>query len=170
MLSTKRTLHSLLLKFAVLVLVSLVISGCGFQLKQSAAIPASFGPASISGTDKHSTLYKAIKNVLKQSGISLTETAARHKIIINQVTNDRRVLSVRTTGKASEYDLTKTLIFSVIDSLGNIIIDAHKLTTNRSYTVTNTDVLGSGLEEDDLKIRMERDLVDRMFRVIAAKM
>lgn len=171
MSSPFKTQHFLLLKLVVLLIVSLLISSCGFQLKQSAAIPAYFGPASIEGVSRHSSLFKAIKTALKQSDITLTDsTTANHRIVIGHTGSDRRVLSVNTTGKVSEYELTKTLTFSVSDKTGNEFIEEYKLSANRSYTVTSTDALGSGLEEDDLHIRMERDLVDRMFRYIAAQM
>ena len=159
------------MKFAAILIVSLILSGCGFQLKQSAAIPTSFGPASIEGADKHSTLYKAIRNTLKQSSIPLTDSkSATSKIVIQNLTNDRRILSVGSSGKVSEYDLTKTLSFVVLDNSGNAVIETRKLSVNRSYTVSSTDVLGKGLEEDDLNIRMEQDLVDRMFRYIASQL
>jgi len=41
---------------SLILLLAVTLASCGFQLKQSAAIPASFGPVSIAGINQYSDL------------------------------------------------------------------------------------------------------------------
>ena len=153
---------------SLILLLAVTLASCGFQLKQSAAIPASFGPVSIAGINQYSDLYKTIKTALKQSDIQISESG-NHHISISNVTKDRRVLSVDTFGKVAEYELFKSFSFSVSDNAGNKVIESQTLATQVSYTVSSTDILAKNQEEDDLNRRMEEKLVDQMLRYISNK-
>jgi len=154
-----------------LLLLTVMLSGCGFQLKQSPQLPAGFGPASIEGVNQFSDLYKAIARKLKQSSIQLAteKNLANNRIVIRKVENKKRVLSVGTDIKVSEYELTKSLRFMVLDMTGNQVIEPQTISTSSSYSVSSTDVLGKGLEENDIHRRMEENLVDRMFLSISSQ-
>ena len=159
------------LQSVLLILFIASLTGCGFQLKQSAAIPASFGPVSISGIAPYSSLFKSMRNAMRQSSVEVISESdsANHKILIKNARSDRRVLSVDSDGKAAEYELTQSLTFSVTDSSNNVLIEPQKLSVNYFYTSSRNDVLSDNTEEDDLKLRMENNLVDRMLRIISAQ-
>jgi LPS-assembly lipoprotein len=152
------------------ILLSLLVVGCGFHLKQSAQIASSFGPVSVEGVGTQSSLYKAIRNILKQSDIKIVDSAAAsNRIIISGIKYDRKVLAVGSNGKVSEYELIRSLNFSVINSSNERTIDNQPLAVNRYYTVNTSDVLSDDFEEQDLQRLMDEELADRMFRYIGAK-
>jgi LPS-assembly lipoprotein len=153
------------------ILLSLaMLAGCGFQLKQSVPLPADFGPVSIEGVNTFSSLYKAIQTQLRQSSIDVvSDGTASHRIVIKNFKNERRVLSVGPSGKVSEYELIMTLTFMLLDGNNNTVTEPQTISTNRSYTVTPNDLLGKNLEEEDIVLRMEQSLVDRMFRYLSSK-
>lgn len=157
-----------LLPLLSIVTLALLLSACGFQLRQSAPMPASFGPVAISGTDEFSTFHQVIRRNLRQLDIPLASqgSSANHRIKV-RLKSKRRVLSVGGSGKVSEYELTKTLNFNVLDAAGNEVIESQTLSASKAYTVDRNDVLGDTIEEDDVKLRLEEDLVDRMFRFIS---
>ena len=151
--------------------LNLGLTGCGFQLKESAAIPPGFGPVKVQGVNEYSSLYKAVKNTLRQSSIQIAaDETARHTLLIQQVNNERRVLSVDSAGKVAEYELIKTLAFRVLDSNGNEVVEEQRISSNQSYSVSSTDTLANNLEEEDIIRRMEASLVERMFRFIAGRL
>ncbi len=157
-------------RFLLSLLLTVSVIGCGFHLKQSASIAASFGPVSIEGTGTQSDLYRAMRNILKQSDIQITGAdAAANRIVISNEKNERKVLSVGSNGKVSEYELIKSLAFSVIKADGTRSIEAQNLAVNRFYSVNDTDVLSEDFEERDLRRLMDEELADRMFRYIGAK-
>ena len=158
------------LRFHALLLGLLLLAGCGFQLKMSAQLPASFGPVSIEGIGSGSTLYRSIKNILRGSDIRIVEAAeANNRIIVRQTKNDRKTLSVDANGKVSEYELIRGIDFSVIDNSGNTTIENQSLIVSRYYTVNNDQALSDDIEEADIRRLMDEELADRMFRYISAQ-
>ena len=157
--------------FLVFFLLSLSLAGCGFHLKENAAIPASFGPVNIKGISSYSSLYRIVRNALRQSSIQIVEDdTAAHSLVIRIAKDERRVLSVDETGKVSEYELIKTLAFRVLDRNGNEVIEEQQISLNTSYSVSSDDTLAKNLEEEDVRRRMDEYLVDRMFRYIANRL
>ena len=113
-----------------------------------------------------------IRNNLRQSSVEVVsdKTAANHTIAISKNRDERRVLSVASSGKVGEYELIKILSFAVYDNSGTKVIDTQTLSANRFYTVSGSDVLEDDREEADIKQQMEADLVDRMFRQITNRL
>ena len=150
-----------------LLIFSLV--SCGFQLRQAASLPASFGPVSIQGVGKLSNFYKSIRNALKQSSIDIVEDGSANNIIaIKNYNRDRKVLSVGSDGKVSEYELISTASYQVIDNTGQALYPAETFSVSRYYTVSSNATLSDDLEEADIYERMEQSLVNQIFRHITA--
>lgn len=171
MLTTKQSPIRINFYLGLLLLLSITLASCGFHLKQSAAIPTGFGPVSIAGISEYSSLYKIIRNALRQSDIQIVnDDTANHTVVISNLKNERHVLSVNSAGKVSEYELIKTLTFRVLDRNGRDITDPQTISTNRAYSVSsNTETVGESLEEADIYLSMEEALVDRMFRYISGR-
>ena len=145
------------------------ISSCGFQLRQAASLPASFGPVSIQGVGKLSGFYKSMRNALRQNSINIVQDgSANHTIVINNYRRDRKVLSVGADGKVSEYELISTASYQLLDSSGQVLYPAESFSVSRYYTVSSNETLSDDLEEADIYERMEQSLVDQIFRHITA--
>jgi len=159
--------HYIFYALLALMLTSL-LAGCGFQLKQRSALPASFGPVSIQGVSTFSSLYRALRSALRQSSINIVEdTAASHSIHIKP-SRERKVLSVNAAGKVSEYELIQRLNYHVTSSSGTMLIDSTRLSRSSYYTVSSTEVLGDSTEENEVYKRLEEDLINQMFDQISA--
>ena len=144
------------------------LASCGFQLKQSSPLPASFGPVSIQGVGKFSSFYKTVRNALRQSSIIIVEaSAANHTLDISPV-RERKVLSVNAAGKVSEYELISRLKYRVTSSGGSALIEPTTLSRSSYYTVSTNEILGDSTEENDVYQRLEEQLVNQMFDQISA--
>ena len=144
------------------------LASCGFQLKQRTSLPASFGPVSIQGVSTFSPFYRAVRSALRQSSINIVEdTAASHFIHISP-SRERKVLSVNTAGKVSEYELIQRLNYRVTSSNGTTLIAPTRLARSSYYTVSSTEVLGDSLEENEVYKRLAEDLINQMFDQISA--
>ncbi len=161
-----RKIHYLLI--SLLLIASL--ASCGFQLRESVAIPEDFGPVKIQGISEFSTIYKAVRNALRQSSIEITQDdSANHILVINRVRNERRVLSVDSSGKVAENELIKSFTFQLLDRDGNSVTEPQTISTNRSYAVPETAGLGTALEDQEISRSMEESLVERMLRYLAGR-
>ena len=78
---------------------------------------------------------------------------------IRKNSGSRRVLSVSSEGKVSEYELYQTLEFKVRDAAGRELLAPQYLELTRDYLFEKEDVLGKSNEEEILRRDMHRDLV-----------
>jgi LPS-assembly lipoprotein len=158
---------STLRHFILFALLAVSLAGCGFQLKQSSTLPASFGPVSIDGISKFSTFYKTVRNTLRQSSIKIVEAGESNHTIHITPSRERKVLSVNTRGKVSEYELIQRVTYRVT-STGSTLVAPTTLSRTTFYTVSNSEVLSDTTEEEDIYDRLEQQLVNQMFDQISA--
>jgi len=145
----------------------LSLASCGFQLKPSTSLPASFGPVSIQGISKFNPFYRTVHNALRQSSVNIVEsTAASHTIYVSS-SRERKVLSVNTAGKVSEYELIQRLKYRVTRADGTTLTGPTTLSRSSYYTASTTEVLGNATEEVDIYKRLEEQLVNQMLDQIA---
>ena len=148
--------------FILCSMLVLSLASCGFQLKQSTSLPASFGPVSIQGISKFNPFYRTVRNALRQSSVNIVEsTAASHTIHISS-SRERKVLSVNTAGKVSEYELIQRLKYRVTRADGSTLTSPTTLSRSSYYTASTTEVLGNATEEVDIYKRLEEQLVNQM--------
>ncbi len=154
--------------FIIYTLLALLLSSCGFQLKQSSTLPAAFGPVSISGVGKFSSFYRTVRNALRQSSINIVQesTAANHSIYLSP-SRERKVLSVNAAGKVSEYELIQRLTYSVTAADRSTLIEPVTLSRSSYYTVSADQVLGDTTEENEVYQRLEEQLINQMFDQIS---
>jgi LPS-assembly lipoprotein len=151
--------------FYLLLVISL--ASCGFQLKQSASLPTSFGPVSVDGISKFSSFYKSLRNALRQSSINIVDqAAASHSIKLNP-SREKKVLSVDAGGKVSEYELILRLTYQVSSDGDTVKTHSRTISTSTFYSVSNTEVLGDSKVEEDIFKRLEERLVDQMIKQIS---
>ena len=163
-------IHQFIFYALLALLLSSTLASCGFQLKQSANLPSSFGPVSIKGIGRFSSIYRTVRSVLRQSSIDIIdETAANHTIHIKP-SRDRKVLAVNSAGKVSEYELIQRLDYRVTSSSGHTVITPVTLSRSSYYTVSGTEILGDSAEEDDVYSRLEEQLINQMLEQISASL
>ena len=160
-----------IINYLLISLLLASLASCGFQLRESVAIPENFGPVKITGISEFSTMYKAVRNALRQSSIEITHdnSTANHILVINRVRNERRVLSVDSSGKVAENELIKSIHFQLLDRDGNSVTEPQTISTNRSYAVPESAGLGTALEDQEISRSMEESLVERMLRYLAGR-
>jgi len=142
------------------VLVALV-SACGFHLRGDVQLAPPLSRIYIQGGDPYDPLVRDWTRALATAGSAVVADAKEATAILQIIANrgDRRVLSVRATGKAQEYELYQTLEFRVRDPAGRELLAAQRLELTRDYLFDPTDVLGKASEEETLRRDMRRDLV-----------
>jgi LPS-assembly lipoprotein len=149
---------------------SLLIVGCGFHLKGSANLPASMEKTYIKGQSS-TILLRNLRASLKASGVNVVDTVKDATAIldINRETEDRRVLSVSSAAKVSEYELSYAVTFSVYRKDGAVIVPAQTIRQTRDYNFDENAVLSKSDEESLLRKEMKRDAVSSIMRRIEAR-
>jgi LPS-assembly lipoprotein len=148
-----------------------VLSGCGFHLRGSGALPAEMSVTYIQSGNPFSSLVDDFADALRSSGAQVTEERDKATAVLRILENDRgrEVLSVNTSGKVLEYQLWQTVRFSVATMENLPVVEPQTVTLRRAYLYSSTDVLGSEREKEAVRSTLQRNLVHMaMLRVAAA--
>ncbi len=155
-------------RYLAVVLMALLLSACGFQLRGAANMPPVMQQTYLSGLSEYNEFAREIRRALEGSGISVLSSPdnATAELTIVESSTDKRVLSVQasgqSTGKVEEYELHHRLVFKVKAKDGRTLLEPQKLEVTRDYLFDKNDPLGKSGEEVAIREEMRRDLIQLM--------
>ena len=137
------------------------LSACGFHLRGQVQLAPQLSKVYIEGGSPYDPLVRDLTRALTGAGATVVEDPQSATAVLQILNNsgDRRVLSVRSTGKVQEYELYQTFTFRVRDAAGRELLAAQPLELTREYLFDVNDVLSTSNEEEALRRDMRRDLV-----------
>lgn len=97
---------------ALLMLLAISLTGCGFHLQHEAEVPTEFKTMSYASNDPYGRLSRNIKELLSDNKVTLANNDTSNKYptlkIIRESLN-RNTISIYQDGKAAEYQLVLTV-------------------------------------------------------------
>jgi LPS-assembly lipoprotein len=162
--------RSRLMRAILLLLVGVMLSACGFQLRGSSgqfnmpfhSIYLGFPETSPLGTELK-------RNLRGGDTVVVTEPAkAEAQFDVLAETRGKSILSLNSQGRVREYLLTYTLHFRVRDAKGAELLGPTEIALKRSITFNESQVLAKESEEALLYRDMQSDLVQQILRRLAA--
>jgi LPS-assembly lipoprotein len=153
----------------VLVLVSL-LQACGFHLREGVELPAVLESTYLESKDLYSGIATELRLELQSAGADLTEQLddATGVVKILNERSQRRVLSVGSAGRASEYELFEEVSFVLEDPQGNVLLEPQTLRMTRDLVFDDTQLLGKVSEAEVIRRQMQRDLARQIITRIRA--
>lgn len=155
------------MRSALALALALLLAGCGFQLRGTAALP-------------FDTLFVPPANVpgvaldLKRSIQSGTHTAvvddpkkAQAILEFSQETREKEILSIAANGRVREFQLRYRVAFRVHDGKGGEFLPLNTVQLTRDVTFNDSDVLAKESEEQLLYRDMQFDMVQQIMRRLA---
>lgn len=142
-------------------LLLVLLTGCGFHLRGAYQLPASMAKTYIQAANQNSEFIRSLKRRLKANEIILVENIEDATAIlkVSSETQDKRILSVDSKGRAREYELSYAISFNVQASNSDFSVDRQTLKLQREFLFDTEDVLGKGREESTLIKDMQQDMV-----------
>lgn len=119
----------------------------------------------IAGAD-NSPLYYELESALLAAGGQVVDTvqSATATLTIHSERYSRRVLSVDSVGRASEYELSLHVAYSLNSADGEPPAGRDEVTLLRDYRFDPDNVLASGGQEEMLRNEMRRYAVRQILR------
>jgi len=151
-----------LLNYAFLILMSINIVSCGYQLRGVDEL--TFKTISITGGSPSFT--KILNKKFKQSGIKINvENAEKYVEIIND-TYSKVILSLSSAGKVQEYKITYKVSFRVkLKESG--WGDPINIEAKRDYTYDDKNIIAKTEEESRIIKGMQEQLIRNMITQIS---
>ncbi len=146
-------------KFISLILVcnlSFVLTSCGYQLRGSVDTAGLDNIRILS--DSRNSISKILEkkfSINRQSNITNTSKYPAIKII--NITSKKRQLSVNSSGRVDEYEISKTLRYQFIFSEDNKIVGSIK--ASASYDFNESQMQGTKEKESITNNNIDRTLV-----------
>ena len=161
MIRATRTLFTL-----TLIAASLLLEGCGFQLRGALELPQDIRSVQVTAP---LPLKNDILAILESGGVDTAAADADARITVDSERFSRRVLSVDpNTGKEREFELAYTISFGVARRDGTQVIENGIVNLLRDYIFDPEAVIGSSSEEGLLRDEMRRDAARQMLRRVEA--
>jgi LPS-assembly lipoprotein len=147
--------------------LSLLLSACGFQLRETAQLPPEMQNTQLLIDDEYSQLGRRVRILLEQAGVTLVnqDTAtAILEIPKNEVLTE--VLSIGDNARVREYRVTHTVQFRLMDPQGQELVPLQTIRQSRDISFDEQQILAVSREQEyvreDLANTLSRLLISRL--------
>jgi len=149
-------------------LLSIVLNGCGFQLRGNYLLAPELQTIEFSSVDKFGELTRLVKQHLTINDVNLVKTSDKPvpQMRILQDNLDRRTLSVFPNGQVAEYELIYTVRYQVL--IPGKEIQDFNFELNRDYQ-DDPDIALAKSRELSLMLReMRQEAANKILRDMAS--
>lgn len=151
----------------LLMLLALLLGACGFQLRGSAPMPFETLYMEAGGAAVGGELQRAIREG-SQARLVASPPEAEAVLQLFGEQREKRILSLSSSGKVSEYMLLYRISFRLRDRSGVEWAPAQTLELRRDFTFSDAQVLAKEQEEILLFREMQSDAVRQLMRRLSA--
>ena len=158
--------HRFIRLFAA-VAFAILLTGCGFQLRDDASLPPEMAKTQMIVNDEYSTLARRVRIMLEQNGVQFVsgdEATAVLEIPTNRVITD--VLTIGDNARVREYRITHTVEFRLVDADGREMISLQTLRQAREISFDEQEILAASREQEYLK----QDLAETLARLLVTRL
>lgn len=148
--------------------LSLVLAGCGFQLRGGASVPEAIQPLALKcAPPVPDQLCRALKDQLAQGNVDLSSEAEATAILqLSNFRQQRRASAVTARAAAAEYTLRQSVELEVISADQTPLVATERVNSAVTYRYDETNVLAKQREEDLLESELSQDLARQiLFRL-----
>ena len=150
----------------VLLVGSLLLSACGFQLRGLAQL--SFHNIYIQGSTL--SMSKELKKSLETNGVKVVTDSEDAELMLELLSEetDKRILSIGGDGKVSEYALSYQVSFRTRAATNPLWGEVQTVQTSRNFSYNDANLLGKADEEVMLISDMHKDAMRELLRRLTA--
>lgn len=166
---TRRPLRALAPVVLVLA-VSLVLSACGFQLRDALTLPPDLGPVKVVSVDRYSPLAESLAASLTRAGAvpATDETAPAAVLDLMSERWGDLPIALDAFGRSQEFSLRYAVIFELRRADGTVLVPQQAIELSRDYISAPTNAIGTEGEREVLVRELRREMSAAVLRRIDA--
>lgn len=152
------------------VMLALMMTGCGFQLRGSANLPSAMDSTRLELADPDSLFARELRLLLEANGARVVDDAAEGAAVLRIVREriSRRALTVSGNARVREYELVFELAFNLTGPGGERLVPTETLRLVRDFQFDEREILGASNEEDLLREDLRRAMASALIRRLEA--
>jgi LPS-assembly lipoprotein len=150
------------------VLLTVLLTACGFQLRGSYNLPWETLHINL---PENSELYFQIKRGIEAGSQTKVITDAKQasaSLVILRNDQHKSILSLSATGLVREFQLTRTFSYRIQDAQGKELLPMSQIVLQRDMTFDDTRIFAKEAEEVMILREMQTDIVQQLLRRLAA--
>ncbi|MEP6938823.1 MAG: LPS assembly lipoprotein LptE [Rudaea sp.] len=155
----------------VAVLVGGVLSGCGFHLRGNIRLAPALAHVRVTSTEQGTNVLKTnIEDALKRSGAAIEENSGDGvaEVRMTGVGLTTNVGSVGANARVNEFVMAYHVDLEILDGLGKVLQAKQALELSRRFTFDQTQAIGTGAQQEQIRREMMRDMTQAVVRKIDA--
>ena len=148
--------------------MSLMLTGCGFQLRGNIDLPSDLKQVSVV-SNKYSDLVKNLNQRFSNNNIQVVDKSDKdlYRVKIVSETFNRRQLSINISGRVNEYELIYNIIYQI--SSPNEKAKEEAMSLYRDYSFDENNIMGNTDREAQIKKEMTSNAASLIFTKLIAK-
>jgi len=152
-----------------LLVLPVILVGCGFHLRGAVEIPPELNPLYIQAAPA-SPVRRAIEVQLSGGAVQLAKGPASAKLVLRILSENQfsRVSTVDSSGKVLAYELHYLVRFDAVGKDGKERVPPQTLDLVRTFDNPDVEVLGKQLEEQQIYEDFATDAADRILMRLRA--
>ena len=162
-MTSRRTVSFLLLAGIVPLL-----SACGYHLRGEAALPPGMERVHVDSSDQFGPLKRNVEKALERSGAKIEPAAGDGiaEVNLTAVSLAPIVRSVSANAKVNEFTMLYHVELQITDGSGKVVVPKQVVEQSRVFTFDQTQAIGTGAEQDEIKKEMERNMTQVVMRKV----
>jgi LPS-assembly lipoprotein len=153
------------LLLVLILLATVIASGCGFTLRGSAQLPAALQTMALTSPDGNSDILRELRRSLVASDVTLLDSpqANAYVLVLGAEVSRERVLSVNSNARAGEYELSLSVPFQLRNG-STVVLGPENLTIEKVYLADPDSAVAKAEERELMETEMRRELVNLLLR------
>jgi LPS-assembly lipoprotein len=149
------------MKRFLLAAMVLLLSACGWQLRNAQVVPNNIGSLHIATQAADNIFVSELTRALDVYGIDVVSSAAdaNYSVVIVDFRENRRIGTLNASARAAEYQLNEDVDFLITDPSGTPLTGLLTASVERSYEIEESDILSSDNEEQQVRLEMREEIV-----------
>jgi LPS-assembly lipoprotein len=150
--------------------LGLALAGCGFHLRGEVHLAAELERVHVQSADPFGPLKRDLEAALARAGAKVEPAPGDGvaEVSLAAVSLAPIVRSVGANAFVNEFSMVYHVELEITDGAGKTLLPKQVIEQSRVYTFDQTQAIGTGAEQDEIKKEMERDMVQAVLRKIEA--
>lgn len=149
---------------AALVLVAMLLSGCGFQLRGAANLPFESLYVQAPTGSQFATQFRRVVAAGSATRVVDDPKAAEATLVLVSEAREKSILSLSGTGRVREFQLRYRMSYRLLDRNAVETVPVSEITLTRDFSFNDQETLSKESEEALLFRDMQNDAVQQLVR------
>lgn len=149
---------------------ALLLAGCGFHLRRSAAVPAAMQSQVYLKVDGGGDFPRTLAASLRASGVDVLDasTPGAATLAVPVATFSRRLLGSGGVARVGEYVVALRVQFQLADAQGKVLVPLQSLELSHQFAMDQTQFSAVASETASIERSLVREMSDAVLRRLQA--